>query len=519
MMKPIENSYCVLGEKIFAGEYAGDKHNPQEKVDRLKAFGITHIIDLTEEGELKPYKQLLGDSVVHRRFPIKDLSAPKEYWEVYELLDYIKSVIAKDDNKVYIHCWGGVGRTGTIVACLYEFLGEDYEHALVHLRRSFKACPKSQWRETPETNEQLEFIRGFKEYLKQRKASREARRYTPENIKSLQPDEVFVFGSNLAGRHGGGAARVAWERFGAVMGVGVGLQGQSYAIPTMQGGVETIKPYVDEFIEYAKSRPELKFYVTRIGCGIAGFKDEEIAPLFSEAIGVENIILPKSFAELIQGQFPFDTFDTAAFEEMINWTLPGLQLFYRDTNMQMDLDVLAEAYRKKNIIRAGFFIDCTSRAAKPVKRIRFIIASAHAAAIWQVMGDAEAEQWRLNVLDYNSYFKVVDTYRVGEQLQILLLHIPLKGLAMFAGMGNISIGEDMDLVEIARKSFDEKLKMEPLPWLETKAWNDRTELLPGTTSEGWATLEPVEPMNEQVSTLHSAILKLSHDDTDLNRPD
>ena len=128
--------------------------------------------------------------------------------------------------------------------------------------------------------------------------------YTPENISTLRPDEVFVFGSNLAGHHGGGAARVAVNRFGAIMGQGVGLQGQSYAIPTMQGGVQTIKPYVDEFIAFAKAHPELTFYVTRIGCGIAGFRDKDIAPLFRDALGVANIILPKSFAEHIEAEFP-----------------------------------------------------------------------------------------------------------------------------------------------------------------------------------------------------------------------
>lgn len=339
--------------------------------------------------------------------------------------------------------------------------------------------------------------------------------YTPENINSLGPNEVFVFGSNLAGHHGGGAARAALNKFGAIWGQGIGLQGQSYAIPTMQGGVETIKPHVDEFIKFAKVHPELKFYVTRIGCGIAGFKDEEIAPLFSEAVGEENIILPKSFAEIIEPKFPFDS---ASFEDAINWTLPGLQLYYRDTNVSGNLDELAEAYKNRNIIRAGFFIDCSSRAAKLVKNVRFIIASAHAAAIWQVMGDEEAEQWRLNVLDFNSYFKVVDTYRVGDQLQILLLHIPLRGIPMFAGMGNINIGDEMDLIKIARKSFDDKSKMEPRPWLESESWNARTQMLPGTCSEGWATLAPQEPDNEQVQNLHKAILSMSHDDTDLNKP-
>lgn len=127
------------------------------------------------------------------------------------------------------------------------------------------------------------------------------KRYTPENITSLDRDEVFVFGSNLAGIHAGGAARVAYERFGAIMGQGVGIQGQSYAIPTMQGGVETIKPYVDEFISLAREWDQTTFYVTRIGCGIAGFKDDEIAPLFVDALELYNVRLPKSFVDIIEG--------------------------------------------------------------------------------------------------------------------------------------------------------------------------------------------------------------------------
>ena len=123
------------------------------------------------------------------------------------------------------------------------------------------------------------------------------RAYTPERISELKENEIFVFGSNLAGAHGGGAARLAYERLGAVWGEGVGLHGQTYAIPTMQGGVEVIKPYVDAFIRFAKEHSRLTFLVTRIGCGIAGFRDEEIAPLFTDAIEVKNIILPKEFVE------------------------------------------------------------------------------------------------------------------------------------------------------------------------------------------------------------------------------
>lgn len=121
------------------------------------------------------------------------------------------------------------------------------------------------------------------------------REFTPERISQLKPNEIFVFGSNLAGAHGGGAARLAYDRFGAVWGQGVGLQGQSYGIPTMHGGVDVIKPYVDEFIAFAKAHPEMKFFVTKIGCGIAGFTTEEMAPLFADAVDVENVILPQEF--------------------------------------------------------------------------------------------------------------------------------------------------------------------------------------------------------------------------------
>lgn len=128
------------------------------------------------------------------------------------------------------------------------------------------------------------------------------RKFTPEKITGLAENEVFVFGSNLAGAHGGGAALVALRFFGAVWGQGVGLQGQSYGIPTMQGGVETIRPYVDDFIRFALSRQDLVFLVTRIGCGIAGFREEEIAPLFEKAVDVNNIILPQEFVECIEHQ-------------------------------------------------------------------------------------------------------------------------------------------------------------------------------------------------------------------------
>ena len=122
---------------------------------------------------------------------------------------------------------------------------------------------------------------------------------TPENITALRPNEVFVFGSNLQGMHMGGAARYAVEHFGAIEGLGVGPQGQCYAIPTMQGPVDTIKSYVTHFINYAKLNTNQIFYVTKIGCGIAGFTPEEIAPLFKDALKQDNIFLPREFIEVL----------------------------------------------------------------------------------------------------------------------------------------------------------------------------------------------------------------------------
>ncbi|MCD7851556.1 MAG: hypothetical protein LUH63_18675 [Parabacteroides sp.] len=125
------------------------------------------------------------------------------------------------------------------------------------------------------------------------------KRTTNNRIQELNPGEIFVFGSNLEGAHGGGAALLAFRKWGAIWGQGAGLQGQTYGIPTMHGGVEEIRPYVDEFIRFAKEHPELTFLVTEIGCGIAGFRPEEIAPLFRDAVPVENIHLPERFWNIL----------------------------------------------------------------------------------------------------------------------------------------------------------------------------------------------------------------------------
>ncbi|MCI5680896.1 MAG: ADP-ribosylglycohydrolase family protein [Bacteroidales bacterium] len=123
-------------------------------------------------------------------------------------------------------------------------------------------------------------------------------RITPHHIAQLKPNEVFVFGSNAQGMHYGGAAAFAVAHFGAVMGNGEGMQGQTYAIPTMEG-LDNLRPAVERFIEFAKAHTEQIFLVTPIGCGIAGYEPEDIAPMFAEALPLANVYLPQSFIKVL----------------------------------------------------------------------------------------------------------------------------------------------------------------------------------------------------------------------------
>ena len=130
-----------------------------------------------------------------------------------------------------------------------------------------------------------------------------AMRVTPDVVTTLRPGQIFVFGSNQAGHHDGGAARFALEHFGAEYGQGRGLQGNSYAIPTMSGSLAAIAREVEDFIWFADSHPDMTFLVTRIGCGIAGYSDEEIAPLFARAYSLPNVYLPAEFWKVLSYKY------------------------------------------------------------------------------------------------------------------------------------------------------------------------------------------------------------------------
>ena len=250
----------------------------------------------------------LGHSMMSKTYSISSLLEAKAYWENDILHARLKEITEAllshtDDSAEFI--FGGLDAM-KVKSCMTLFdvvsphdIFEKVLETFYEGGRCRRTLSKLKDETQEQTDEQYDTSEAKRIYNENARPA-----YTPNRISVLKPDEVFVFGSNLNGYHGGGAARAAMNKFGAEWGKGVGLQGQSYAIPTMQGGVETIQPYVDDFIAFAKRHEELFFYVTRIGCGIAGFKDEDIAPLFAAAQYVENICLPKSFAEIVKPSFP-----------------------------------------------------------------------------------------------------------------------------------------------------------------------------------------------------------------------
>lgn len=127
--------------------------------------------------------------------------------------------------------------------------------------------------------------------------------YTPENIDSLTPNQIFVFGSNLGGFHGGGAARKAYDDFGAIWGQGEGLQGDSYALPTKDEKIQTlplykIKKHVDTLFKVCCMNSDKQFLITKVGCGLAGLSVENIGPMFKNFILLPNVVLPKEFYDI-----------------------------------------------------------------------------------------------------------------------------------------------------------------------------------------------------------------------------
>lgn len=173
--RPLYQSYYLETRNIFAGEYPGDKYGEkaQTKIDQMVHFGVRHFIDLTEEGELRPYSHMLPKGCTYTRFPIRDVNVPDSVESVACLIDHIQELSKRDDGYVYIHCWGGVGRTGTIVGCYLA--GDSYESTMKRLRSCFSQMPKSSHRVTPETKEQEAFIKKYIKSMEERDQKRKER--------------------------------------------------------------------------------------------------------------------------------------------------------------------------------------------------------------------------------------------------------------------------------------------------------------------------------------------------------
>jgi ADP-ribosyl-[dinitrogen reductase] hydrolase len=163
--KPDHNTYWVIPGKLLAGEYPGAR-DPEEARSRLRRFiaaGVRHFIDLTEADELTPYAELLTEEASSRatyeRFPIRDVSVPEEPKTMAEIIAAIDRAMP-EEGITYVHCWGGIGRTGLAVACWLQERGQTPDEALTNLADKWRSCAKSQWKpNSPETPEQVRWVK------------------------------------------------------------------------------------------------------------------------------------------------------------------------------------------------------------------------------------------------------------------------------------------------------------------------------------------------------------------------
>lgn len=202
-------------------------------------------------------------------------------------------------------------------------------------------------------------------------------------------------------------------------------------------------------------------------------------------------------------------------EEIINWTLPGLTMYYRDSQLSSDI---TKKYQIGQIFRSQIFVDISSFAGKLTKNCRFIFATNKAAPLYQI--NPKTERWKLHTINANSYFKVLDIYQKGDKTQFLLLHIPAKGINFFRNL-EINIGGEKFWEKIINKSriiFDEKMEMDIIPELEEIEWINRTHYPIGLDKDNnFFSLLPTEEMLPNAISVYNAIFKITND-TELNIP-
>lgn len=207
-------------------------------------------------------------------------------------------------------------------------------------------------------------------------------------------------------------------------------------------------------------------------------------------------------------------------KDIINWTLPGAQFLYRDTDFPFDTSAI---YKKHTLFRAGFFIDCSAKPSRLTKNTRFIILSAHSAPLWAAMsGHKEMQAWKMHVLHFNSVFKVMDIFHFGGKTQVFLLHVPWQAIPLFTMEATFNFDIEgfakINLVETARKNFIENMNMPADADLDSPAWIERTYALPGVTGQGITSLEYVADTPDVID-LSRTVHRLADDLAPINMPE
>lgn len=202
-------------------------------------------------------------------------------------------------------------------------------------------------------------------------------------------------------------------------------------------------------------------------------------------------------------------FTNKQIEEVVNWTLSGLTMYYRDSQLS---ESEIRKYYVGQIFRSQTFIDVSNFAGKLTKNCRFIFATNKAAPLYLINPDTE--KWKLHTINANSYFKVLDIYEKGEKTQLLLLHVPANGIDFFR-KAILRIGGnnfEEQIIEKARISLDQKMEMNVIPELEEQEWVHRTSFPIGLDVKGdFFPLQPTEEMMPQAIPLYNAIFKMTND--------
>jgi len=196
-------------------------------------------------------------------------------------------------------------------------------------------------------------------------------------------------------------------------------------------------------------------------------------------------------------------------EDIFNWTYPGATLYYKDCELGSSV---VQQFKEGQILRNGYFLDVSWKGAGLNKNTRFIIASSKAAKLYEINPDVE--KYGHCCINANSYFKVMNVYKLKGKTQIFLLHIPANGLNYFS---KVISNFDEQFIERAKKSFDEKIEMEPLSELLEKNWIDRTNFPVGMDAYNkFYPLDSITPITKEGELLYSGIINLTNDKTELN---